>query len=42
MMSKRVEGRPSRSLRGERNEERDGGHNSNLNPNDLATEYKYL
>ena len=31
MMSKRVGERSSRSLRGERNEERDGEHDSNLN-----------
>ena len=42
MMSKRVGERSSRSLRGERNKERDGGHNSNLNSDVLATEYKYL
>ena len=31
MMSKQVGERSSRSLRGERNEERDGEYNSNLN-----------
>ena len=46
MMSKQVGRRSSRSLRGERNEEQDGEHNSNgdsnLNSGDLGTGYKYL
>ena len=45
MMSKRVGERSSRSLRGEKDEERGGGHNSrdsNLNSAYLGTEYKYL
>ena len=46
MMSKRVGERSSRFLRGERNKEQDGGHNSsgdsNLNSDYLGTEYKYL
>ena len=45
-MSKQVRERSSRSLRGERNEERGGGHNSrgssNLNSDNLGTGYKYL
>ena len=42
-MSKRVGERSSRPLRGGGNERRDGEHDSsNLNSDDLATEYKYL